>query len=84
MHRILVIEDDPGIRDVLRVLLEAEQYRVIEAATSARALTEARSHRPDLLLVDLGLPDGDGIKVSRNDRHCAAADSRSLGARSCG
>lgn len=68
MHRILVIEDDPAIREVVRVLLQAEQYRVIEAATAERALTEARSYRPDLLLVDLGLPDGDGIKVIRSVR----------------
>ena len=63
MHRILVIEDDVGIRSVLRVLFQAEQYRVIEAEAAARAEIEARSHRPDLLLVDLGLPDGDGIKI---------------------
>lgn len=68
MYQILLIEDDPAIRDVLRVLLQAEQYRVIEASTSARALIEARSHRPDLLLVDLGLPDGDGLKVIRSVR----------------
>jgi two-component system KDP operon response regulator KdpE len=68
MHAILVIEDDPAIRNVLRVLLQAEQYRVVEAATAARAVIEARSHRPDLLLVDLGLPDGDGLKVIRDVR----------------
>lgn len=68
MHRILVIEDDAGIRNVLRVLLHAEQYRVIEAETAARAEIEARTHRPDLLLVDLGLPDGDGLKVIRSVR----------------
>jgi len=63
MHQILVIEDDDAIRNVVRLLLQAEQYRVIEAATAARAEIEARSHKPDLLLVDLGLPDGDGLKV---------------------
>jgi two-component system, OmpR family, KDP operon response regulator KdpE len=68
MHAILVIEDDPAIRGVLRVLLQAEHYRVVEAATAARAVIEARSHRPDLLLVDLGLPDGDGLKVIRDVR----------------
>jgi two-component system KDP operon response regulator KdpE len=68
MYQILLIEDDPAIRDVLRVLLQAAQYRVIEASTSARALIEARSHRPDLLLVDLGLPDGDGLKVIQSVR----------------
>jgi two-component system KDP operon response regulator KdpE len=68
MHQVLLIEDDAAIRNVLRVLLQSEQYRVIEAATAARAEVEARSHKPDLLLVDLGLPDGDGVKVIRRIR----------------
>ncbi len=68
MHQILVIEDDAGIRNVLRVLLQAEGYRAIEAETAARAEIEARSHKPDLLLVDLGLPDGDGLKVIESVR----------------
>lgn len=68
MHQILLVEDEPGIRAVLRVLLEAEHYRVVEAATAARAAVEARSHKPDLLLVDLGLPDGDGLTVIREVR----------------
>jgi two-component system, OmpR family, KDP operon response regulator KdpE len=69
MHQVLVIEDDAGIRQVLRTLLQAEQYRVIEAETAARAEIEARSHKPDLLLVDLGLPDGDGLKVIQHVRN---------------
>jgi two-component system KDP operon response regulator KdpE len=68
MHQILIVEDDDGIRNVLRVLLEAENYRVVEAATARRAEIEARSHKPDLLLVDLGLPDGDGIEVIKRVR----------------
>lgn len=68
MHQILVIEDEPAIRNVLRVLLEAEGYRFVEADTAVRAEIEARSHKPDLLLVDLGLPDGDGLKVIRKVR----------------
>ena len=68
MHQILVIEDEPAIRNVLRVLLEAESYRVIEADTAMRAEIEARSHKPDLLLVDLGLPDEDGLNVIRRVR----------------
>jgi len=68
MHQVLVIEDEPGIRAVLRVLLTAEGYRCIEADTALRAEIEARSHKPDLLLVDLGLPDGDGLKVIRRVR----------------
>jgi two-component system KDP operon response regulator KdpE len=69
MHQILVIEDEPAIRAVLRVLLEAEGYRVIEADTAMRAEIESRTHKPDLLLVDLGLPDGDGLKVIQKVRH---------------
>ena len=68
MHQILVIEDEPAIRGVLRVLMEAEGYRVIEADTAMRAEIESRSHKPDLLLVDLGLPDSDGLKVIKKVR----------------
>jgi two-component system KDP operon response regulator KdpE len=68
MHRVLVIEDEPGIRNLLRVLLQTENFRVVEADTAARADIEARSSKPDLLLVDLGLPDGDGLAVIRRVR----------------
>ena len=65
MHQILVIEDDASIREVLRVLLGSVGFRVVEATTAARADIEARAHKPDLLLVDLGLPDADGVVVIR-------------------
>jgi len=68
MHQILVIEDEPAIRAVLRVLLEEENYRVIEAASAGRGEIEARSHKPDLLLIDLGLPDEDGVVLIRRLR----------------
>jgi two-component system KDP operon response regulator KdpE len=68
MHLILIIEDEPGIRTVLRVLLEAESYRVIEAGSAERGEIEARTHKPDLLLVDLGLPDEDGLGLIRRVR----------------
>jgi two-component system KDP operon response regulator KdpE len=68
MHRILIVEDDASVRQVLRVVLKANDYRVVEAATARRAEIEAGSHKPDLLLVDLGLPDGDGIDVIRRVR----------------
>lgn len=68
MHQVLVIEDEPTIRNVLRVLLEGEHYRVIEADTALRADVESRSHKPDLLLLDLGLPDGDGLSIIRRIR----------------
>ena len=63
MYQVLIVEDDAAIRSVLRTLLEAEQYRVVEAGTGERGLIEARGHRPDLVIVDLGLPDRDGQTV---------------------
>jgi two-component system, OmpR family, KDP operon response regulator KdpE len=81
MHRILVIEDDAAIRNVLRVLLETAGFRVAEAETAARAEIEARSHKPDLLLVDLGLPDGDGLTVIRRVRSWSAVPIVVLSAR---
>jgi two-component system KDP operon response regulator KdpE len=65
MHQILVIEDDASIREVLQALLGSVGFRVVAAATAQRANIEARTHKPDLLLVDLGLPDGDGLSVIR-------------------
>ena len=81
MHRILIIEDEPAIRTVVRVMLEAEHYRVVEAETAERAEVEARSHKPDLLIVDLGLPDGDGISVIRQVRKWSAVPIIVLSAR---
>lgn len=68
MHQILLIEDDAAIRQVVRVLLETVPYRVVEAASLARGAVEARSHKPDLVLLDLGLPDGDGATLIREVR----------------
>jgi len=68
MYQLLIIEDEPAIRTVLRVLLESSGYRCIEADTALRAEIEARSHKPDLLLIDLGLPDSDGLTVIRRVR----------------
>jgi two-component system KDP operon response regulator KdpE len=65
LHQVLIVEDEPDIRGILRTLLKTAGYRVIETETAARAIVEARTHKPDLLLVDLGLPDADGIKVIR-------------------
>ncbi len=68
MHQVLAVEDEPAIRGILRALLEAQHYRFVEADTAARGEIEARSHKPDLLLVDLGLPDGNGVDLIRRIR----------------
>ena len=58
---ILIVEDEPPIRRLLRATLGAHDYRTHEAATGAEALSAMRHHRPDLVLLDLGLPDIDGL-----------------------
>lgn len=65
---VLVVEDEPPIRRFVRAALEEEDCRVIEAGTVERGLAEAGSEHPDLLVLDLGLPDGDGIELIRQLR----------------
>ena len=81
MHRILIVEDDAAIRSLLRTLLEAEHHRVTEAENAERARVELRAGRPDLVLVDLGLPDRDGHFVIREVRKVSAVPILVLSAR---
>lgn len=68
MFRALIVEDDPDIRGVVRTLLEAEGFRVVVAENATRGVLEARAHKPDVVVVDLGLPDVDGQVVIREIR----------------
>lgn len=81
MHRLLVIEDDAELRAMLQTLLESQQYRVVTAESGRVGLVEARANRPDLVLVDLGLPDADGLDVIRAIRTFAAVPILVLTAR---
>jgi two-component system KDP operon response regulator KdpE len=65
---ILIVEDDPQIRRFLRATLSAEGYLFHEALTAADGLIQANARRPDLMLLDLGLPDRDGLDVIRSIR----------------
>jgi two-component system KDP operon response regulator KdpE len=65
---ILVVEDDAPVRRFLRTALTAHGYRVAEAASAAEALATITTAHPDVLLLDLGLPDRDGIDVTREIR----------------
>lgn len=60
---ILAVDDEPAIHRFLSPFLEGEGYAVIEAATGREALALASSHDPDVILLDLGLPDMDGVQV---------------------
>ena len=61
--KILIVEDDADVRLGYHVLLKANQYETFFAADSFSAVTEARKHQPDLIILDLGLPAGDGFVV---------------------
>ena len=67
-YKILIVEDDVGIRMFLRAALEAENYDVIETGTAMQALGIIASHCPDLILLDLGLPDMDGNRIIESVR----------------
>ena len=66
--RILIVEDDAAIRRFVRQALEAEGHQVFETDSVKRGLIEAGTRKPDLLILDLGLPDGDGVDLVRDLR----------------
>ena len=78
---VLLVEDDPAIRRFLRAVLPAKGYRLIEAITAAEALDKAARERPDLVVLDLGLPDRDGLEVLRELREWSAVPVVVLSAR---
>lgn len=65
---VIVVEDEAKIRRFVKLALEAEQLEVFEAESVARGLIEVGTRRPDLVVLDLGLPDGDGIDLIRDVR----------------
>ena len=79
---VVVIEDEPQIRRFVRTALEAEGWLVHEADTAKKGLTEAGTRKPDVLVLDLGLPDGNGLDVIRDVRGWSAVPIIVLSARS--
>lgn len=65
---ILVVEDEPQMRKFIRASLTSHGYRVIEAQGASEAVMMATSHNPEMVLLDLGLPDGDGIELTKQLR----------------
>jgi CheY-like chemotaxis protein len=68
MGTILVVEDYDDVRRMLKVLLESEKFRVLEAATGSEALEVIKDQRPDVILMDLALPGIDGFETIRRIR----------------
>ncbi len=80
--RLLIVEDEADIRRFLRLALENEGFETYEADTVKRALIEAGTRRPELVVLDLGLPDGDGVDFIRDLRGWSAVPVIVLSARS--
>jgi two-component system, OmpR family, KDP operon response regulator KdpE len=65
---VLVVEDEAPVRKFIRASLTSHQYRIIEADRISQVISLVTSHNPDLVLMDLGLPDGDGIELTKQLR----------------
>nr|WP_244987320.1 two-component system response regulator KdpE [Winslowiella toletana] len=78
----MIVEDEKEIRRFLRIALEGESLRVFDSETLQRGLIEAATRKPDLVILDLGLPDGDGIDFIREVRQWSAMPIVVLSARS--
>nr|WP_250210626.1 two-component system response regulator KdpE [Morganella morganii] len=77
----MIVEDEKGIRRLLRTALEGDSVRVFEAEDLARGLVEAATRKPDLVILDLGLPDGDGITFVQEFRQWSSVPVLVLSAR---
>lgn len=78
---ILIVEDEKEIRRFVRIALESEGWRVFESETLQRGLIEAGTRKPDLIILDLGLPDGDGLNYIQDLRQWSAIPIIVLSAR---
>ena len=65
---ILIVEDDPAVRNLISTTLKMQNYKFHTAATGSQALLEAVSHKPDIMLLDLGLPDMDCVEIIKQVR----------------
>ena len=78
---VLVVDDEPPIRRFLRTSLAASGYRIVEAEDAAGALRSLAAEKPDLVILDLGLPDKSGLEViGEIRRDLGGADPRAVGA----
>ncbi len=80
-YRILIVEDEPNICDFVGTILETNGYQVMEAATYDQGMTMFASHNPDLVILDLGLPDRDGMDMIEEIRTRSATPIIVLSAR---
>ena len=79
---ILVVEDDSAVRNLISTTLQAHNYKYLLASNGETAILEASSHKPEIILLDLGLPDMDGVKLLKELRQWSAMPVIVVSARS--
>ena len=82
--KILVVEDDPAITNLIRTTLDTQEYQYHTAKNGAGALLDAVSYNPDVIILDLGLPDMDGVEIIRKVRGWSSVPIIIVSARSEG
>ena len=83
-YKVLVVEDEPNINEFVSTLLDAGGYQVVQALSGSSAMLLFNSHRPDLIILDLGLPDMDGLNVLKYVRQSSLTPIIVLSARDGG
>lgn len=78
---VLVVEDEAQMRTFVRIALESNGYQMLEAPTAAEGIRQARAYSPDVVLLDLGLPDADGSQVTRRIREYSSVPILVISAR---
>jgi two-component system, OmpR family, KDP operon response regulator KdpE len=78
---VLVVEDEVQMRTFVRIALESHGFQMLEAPTAAEGIRQARAYTPDLVLLDLGLPDADGSKVTQRIREYSSVPILVISAR---
>ena len=74
-YKILIVEDEVNIRSFVEAILETNRYQVITAETCEEGIIMFSSHNPDLVILDLGLPDKDGLEFIKEDRKSTRLNS---------
>src|ERR1700683_2051877 len=65
MRKLLIVDDEEGVRSLVRMTLESDNYEILEARRAEEAIDIVREHQPDLVLLDVMLPDTSGVEVCR-------------------
>ncbi len=77
-YTVLIADDEPEVVDLVRIILESEGYRVLDASNGLQALNQIQAHRPDLILMDMRMPELTGLGVLNALAQCPEPETRSI------